>query len=87
MEKEIQELKKRIGFLEKQVQNKQLQSSNILRLSLIFIIVLVTLLILIGIFQFITLNQLTYRGMLVQLHPGAVCHLVAASSGIMLVQG
>lgn len=53
MEKEIQELKKRIGFLEKQVQNKQLQSSNILRLSLTFITVLVTLLILIGIFQFI----------------------------------
>lgn len=58
MEKEIQELKKRIGFLEKQVQNKQLQSSNILRLSLTIIIVLVTLLILIGIFQFITPNQL-----------------------------
>lgn len=50
MEKEIQELKKHIGFLEKQVQNKQLQSSNILRLSLTFITVLVTLLILIGIF-------------------------------------
>lgn len=51
MENEIQELKKRIGFLEKQVQSKQLQSS---RLSLTFITVLVTLLILIGIFQFIT---------------------------------
>ncbi|GIP44074.1 hypothetical protein J45TS6_25330 [Paenibacillus sp. J45TS6] len=58
MEKEIQELKKRFGFLEKQVQNKQLQSSNILRLSLTFITVLVTLLIMIGIFQFITPNQL-----------------------------
>ncbi|QOS80561.1 hypothetical protein JNUCC31_06560 [Paenibacillus sp. JNUCC31] len=48
MEKEIQELKKRIGFLEKQVQNKQLQnkqlqSSNILRLSLTFLTVLVGL--------------------------------------------
>lgn len=62
MENEIQELKKRIGFLEKQVQNKQLQSSNILRLSLTFIIVLVTLLILIGIFQFITPQPIELTG-------------------------
>ncbi|MGC6589670.1 hypothetical protein ACPV3A_32640 [Paenibacillus sp. Dod16] len=62
MEKEIQELKKRIGFLEKQVQNKQLQSSNILRLSLTFITVLVTLLILIGIFQFITPQPIELTG-------------------------
>lgn len=62
MEKEIQELKKRIGFLEKQVQNKQLQSSDILRLSLTFITVLVTLLILIGIFQFITPQPIELTG-------------------------
>lgn len=62
MEKEIQELKKRIGFLEKQVQKKQLQSSNILRLSLTFITVLVTLLILIGIFQFITPQPIEVTG-------------------------
>ncbi|MBP1994349.1 hypothetical protein J2Z66_005985 [Paenibacillus eucommiae] len=66
MEKDIQELKKRIGFLEKQVQNKQLQSSNILRLSLTFIIVLVTLLILIGIFQFITPQPIQLTGTIVK---------------------
>lgn len=59
MEKEIQELKG------KQVQNKQLQSSNILRLSLTFIIVLVTLLIFIGIFQFITPQPIELTGRLV----------------------
>jgi cell division septal protein FtsQ len=51
-EKEIQELKKRIASLENQVQNKP-QASNKLRFSLTFIIVLVVLLVLIGIFQFI----------------------------------
>lgn len=66
MEKEIQELKKRIGFLEKQVQNKQLQSSNILRLSLTFITVLVTLLILIGIFQFIAPQPIELTGSLTE---------------------
>ncbi|SEM76332.1 hypothetical protein SAMN05518670_0154 [Paenibacillus sp. OK076] len=66
MEKEIQELKKRIGFLEKQVQNKQLQSSNILRLSLTFITVLVTLFILIGIFQFIAPQPIELTGSLTE---------------------
>lgn len=66
MEKEIQELNKRIGFLEKQVQNKQLQSSNILRLSLTFITVLVTLLILIGIFQFIAPQPIELTGSLTE---------------------
>lgn len=51
---EIQELKKRIAFLENQVQIKQPQSSNILRFGITFILVFVVLLVLIGVFQFIT---------------------------------
>jgi hypothetical protein len=54
MELEIQELKKRIAFLEKQVQSKQPQSSNKLRFGITFILVFVVLLVLIGVFQFIT---------------------------------
>ncbi|MDQ0111981.1 cell division septal protein FtsQ [Paenibacillus harenae] len=52
-DKEIHELKERISFLENQVQNKP-QASNKLRFSLTFIVVLVVLLFLIGIFQFIS---------------------------------
>ncbi|KOP68496.1 hypothetical protein AMS62_27085 [Bacillus sp. FJAT-18019] len=64
-----------MAFLEKQVQNKQLQSSNILRLSLTFITVLVTLLILIGIFQFITPQPIELTGnynLIINLNEAAV---------------
>lgn len=52
-EKEIEELKKRIVSLEKQVQRRN-QSSNKWRFALTFIIVFVAILISIGIFQFVT---------------------------------
>lgn len=51
-EKEIEELKNRITSLENQVQNKP-QKSNVLKFSLIFIIVFVILLFLISIYNFI----------------------------------
>ncbi|MDF9844393.1 t-SNARE complex subunit (syntaxin) [Paenibacillus sp. PastF-1] len=51
---EIQELKKRIAFLENQVQSNNPQSSNILRFGITFILVFVVLLVLFGVFQFIT---------------------------------